>query len=146
MVGNSKHIPLLCTDVEEHKHLTNHFNKQLNVKIFDIFTDHFSNVNVDSIQETYLKISVYNKVIGQYVEQTNLKYSFSLKFTKLEAPEVGLWEKIFQVAGHNEDQQLPEEQWSEQPIPQAHQPHQQEIQQITQQPALPTSELQIAEQ
>ena len=38
--------------------------------MFDIFTDIFSNVNVDSIQETYPKINVYNIVIAQYMEET----------------------------------------------------------------------------
>ena len=60
-----KHVPLICTDAGEHEHLTNHFNEKLNVKIFNTYTDLFSNVNVDSIQETYPKISVYNKVIAQ---------------------------------------------------------------------------------
>ena len=55
---NGKHIPLLCTNMEEHEHLTNHFNKQLNAKIFNTFKDIFSNINIDSIQETYPKISV----------------------------------------------------------------------------------------
>ena len=36
---NSKHDPLLCTNVEEHEHLTNHFNEQLNAKILDTFKD-----------------------------------------------------------------------------------------------------------
>ena len=62
---------------------------------------------------------------------------------------VGLWAKTFQVAGHDEDQQLTKEQQSEPPKPQPYQPHQQQVQQITQQPAqqtaLLTSELQIAE-
>ena len=61
----SKHVSLIQTDAEEHEHLTNHFNEKLNVKIFYMFTDLFSNVNVDSIQETYPKISVYNKIIIQ---------------------------------------------------------------------------------
>ena len=47
-------------------------------------------MNIDSIQETYPKISVYNKIIMQYVEETNIKYGLNLKFTKLEASEVGL--------------------------------------------------------
>ena len=52
---------------------------------------------------------MYNKIIAQFVEETNLKYGLDLKFTKLEAPEVGLWAKAFQVADHNEDQQLPKQ-------------------------------------
>ena len=85
------------------------FKEKLNVKIFDTFTDLFSNINVDSIQETYPKITVYNKVIMQYVEETNIKYGLNLKLSKLEALEVGLWAKTFQVLGHNEDQQPPKE-------------------------------------
>ena len=54
----SKHVSLIHTGVEEHEHLTNHFNKNLNVKIFDTFTKLSSNINVDSIQENYLKINV----------------------------------------------------------------------------------------
>ena len=60
-----------------------------------MFTDIFSNVNIDSIQETYLKISVHNKVIVLYMEETNMKYRLNLKFTKLEALEVGLCAKHF---------------------------------------------------
>ena len=41
---NGKHIPLLCNDVEEHEHLTNYFQEQLNVKILDTFRDIFSYV------------------------------------------------------------------------------------------------------
>ena len=62
------------------------------------------------------------------MEETSIKYGLNLKFTKLEAPEVGLWAKTFQVAGHNEGQQPPKEQQLEQPRlqpqpPQAPQPH-----------------------
>ena len=78
-----------------------------------MFTELFSNVNVDSIQETYPKINVYNKVIAQYMKETNVKYGLNLKFTKLEALEVGLQTRTFQVAGHEEGPQLPDEQWSE---------------------------------
>ena len=46
---SGKHIPLICTNVEEHKLLINHFNENLNAKIFNTFTDLFSNVNMDSI-------------------------------------------------------------------------------------------------
>ena len=147
---NVKHVPLFCTDMEEHEHLTNHFNEQLNVKILDMFKDLFSNVNVDSIQKTYPKICVYNRIITQYVEDANTKYGLNLKFTKLEALEVCFWAKTFQVAGHHKDQQPPKEQQSEPPIPQPSQPHCQQGQQITQQlaqqMALFMGELQIAEQ
>ena len=85
------------------------FNEKLNAKIFDTFTELFNNINVDGIQETYPKINVYNKVIMQYMKETNMKYGLNLKFTKLEALEVGLWAKTFQVAGHEEGQQLPNE-------------------------------------
>ena len=48
----------------EHEHLTNHFNEKLNAKIFDTFTDLFSNVHIDSIQETYPK-SMYMIKLSQ---------------------------------------------------------------------------------
>ena len=104
---NGYHIPFHCTDMEAHKHLTNHFSEHLSNKVYNTFKDLFSNINLDSTQETYQKISIYNKIIAQFVEETNLKYGLDLKFTKLEAPEVGLWVKTFQVAGHSKDQQLP---------------------------------------
>ena len=149
-----KHIPLHCTDVEAQEHLTNYLNEQLNAKIFNTFKDLFSNVNLDSIQEIYPKISIYSKIIAQYVEETNIKYGINLEVTKLEAPEVGLWEKAFQVAGHNEDQQLSKQlaslQQLEPPKPQPHQPPQQQAhqhtQQLAQQRALLTNKLSIPKQ
>ena len=69
---SGKHVPLHCTDGEEHEHFTDQFNEQLNAKIFNTFKDLFSNVNLNSIQETHPKISIYNKIIMQYVEETNL--------------------------------------------------------------------------
>ena len=95
--------------MDEHEHFKNHFNECLSDKIYNTFRDLFSNINLNSIQKTYPKISIYNKIIAQFVEETNLKYSLDPKFTKLEAPEVGLWTKTFQVAGHNKDQQLPKQ-------------------------------------
>ena len=147
---NGKHISLLCTDAEEHEHLINPFNEQVNVQILDTFKDLFSNININSIQETYPNISVYNKIIVQYMEETNIKYGVNFKFTKLEAPELGIWAKTFQVAVHNENQQLPWKQPSKPSKPQPYQPPKQQAQQITQQPAdqmaLLMSEPQIAEQ
>ena len=56
-------------------------------------------------------------MIKQYLDETNIKYRLNLKFAKLEALELGLWAKTFQVAGHNKDQQPPKEQQSEPPKP-----------------------------
>ena len=52
------------------------------------------------------------------MDKTNIKYRLNLKFMKLEAPEVGIWAKSFQVVGHNENWQSPKEQQSEPPKPQ----------------------------
>ena len=104
-----KHVLFHCADMDECKHLTNRFNECLSNKVYNMFKDLFSNINLDGIQETYPKISMYNKIIVQFVEETNLKYSSDLKFPNLEAQEVGLWAKTFQLAGHNEDQQLPKQ-------------------------------------
>ena len=67
------------------------FNTCLSNKVYNTFKDFFSNIIIDSIQETYPKINVYNKIIVQFVKETNPKYGLDLKFTKLEAPEVDLW-------------------------------------------------------
>ena len=107
--------------MEDHEYLTKHFNEKLNTKILETFTELFSHINVDSIQETYPKVNVYNKVISQYIKETNMKYGLNLKFTKLEALEVGLWARTFQVAGNDKGPQLPERQWLEPPKTQ--QPH-----------------------
>ena len=68
---------------------------------------------------------MYNKIIVQFVEETNLRHGLNLNFTKLEAPEVDIWVKTFQVAGHNEDQQVPKQlvllHQSEPPQQQLHQ-------------------------
>ena len=100
---NGKHIPFHCTDAEECKHLTYHFIECLSNKVYNTFKDLLRNRNLDSIQETYPKISIHSKIIVQFVEETNFKYGLDLKFTKLEAPEVGLLAKTFQ------DQQLPKQ-------------------------------------
>ena len=78
----------------------------LNDKIYNTYKDLFCNINIDSIQETCPKISIYNNIIMQYVEETNLKYRLDLKFAILEAPEKGLWAKTFQIVGHCEDNQV----------------------------------------
>ena len=83
---SGRHISLICADAEEHEHLRNHLNEKPNAKIYDMFRDLLSNIYIDSIQETYMKISVYNKVIVQYMEETNIKYGLNLKFTKIRSP------------------------------------------------------------
>ena len=62
----------------------------------------------------------------QYVEETYIKYGLNLKFTTLEASEVGLWVKIFQVAGHDKDQQLPKQLATLQQLEPPQQPPQQQ--------------------
>ena len=68
--------------MDEHEHLTNHFNESLSDKVYNTFKDLFSNVNLNSIQETYPKISIYDKIIVQFVEETDLKVDLDLEFTK----------------------------------------------------------------
>ena len=122
---NFKHIPFHCTDAEAHEHFTNHFNECLRDKEYNMFKDLFSNINLDIILETIPKITIYNKIIVQFVEETNLKYGLDLKCTNLEAPEVDLWAKTFQAMGHSEDQQMPRQlalpQYLEPPQQQPHQ-------------------------
>ena len=61
------------------------------LKVLFVMTNLFSNINLDSIQETYPKIRMYNKIIAQFVEVTNLMV------------------KTFQVAGHDYEQQMPKQ-------------------------------------
>ena len=68
---SGKHIPFHCTNVDECEHLTNHFNEHLSDKVYNTFKDFFGNVNLNNIQETYPKNSVYNKRIAQFVEEKN---------------------------------------------------------------------------
>ena len=70
---SSSKAPFHCTDEMTCEYLKNHFNESLNDKIWNTFKDLFSNINIDSIQETYPKISIYNIIIMQYVEESNLK-------------------------------------------------------------------------
>ena len=51
-----------------------------------MFTDLFSNMNTDSIQETYPKISVHNKVIRQNVDRTNIKYGLISEIYQIRSP------------------------------------------------------------
>ena len=64
-----------------------------------------------------------------------MKYGLNLKYTKLEALEVGLWARTFQVAGNEEGPQLPTRQQSE--PPKAQQP---------QHTSIPINELPVIEQ
>ena len=47
-------------DSEAHENLKSHFNERLNNKVYSMFKELFSNVNVDSIKEVLPKISIYN--------------------------------------------------------------------------------------
>ena len=137
---NSNHGPFHCTNVMACEHLTNNFNKCLSNKVYNTFKDLFSNINIDSVQETCPKISIYNNIIAQFVKETNLKYSLDIKFTKLEAPDVGLFVKTFQLVGHSEDQQV-----SRQPAPLQHlEPPQQPPHQHTQMKACQTAVSEVA--
>ena len=87
-----------------------------------MFKDLFSNVNIGIIQKTYPKNSIYNSIIMQFVEETNLKYELDLKYTILQAPEVGLWAIIFQVMGHFKDNQVSGQQMPSQHLESPQQP------------------------
>ena len=52
-------VPFNCTDLMTCEHLKNHFDECLNDKIYNTSKDLFSNINIDSIQETYLEFSIY---------------------------------------------------------------------------------------
>ena len=103
----SRYILFHWTNAEACKDLTNHFNQHWSDKVYNTFKDLFNNIYVDSIQETYPQIGVYNKKIVSFLEETNLKYGLDLKYAKLNASEVGLWAKAFQAEGHSETNNHP---------------------------------------
>ena len=72
--------------------------------MYDTFKELFGNINVDSIKEALLKISVYNDIIARYVEEIDLKYGIALSYTQLEAIEIGHWAEMLQVAAKSNDQ------------------------------------------
>ena len=92
------------------------------IKYIICFKDLFSSITIDSIQETYPKISIYNNIIVQLVEETNLKYGLDLKFTILEAAEVGLWARTFQVVDYHKDNQVSRQQMPSQHLEPPQQP------------------------
>ena len=80
------------------EYLNNHFNKQLNDKVYNIFKELFQGINIDSMKEALLKVSIYNSIIEKFIEEINSKYGMALMFTTLEPHEVGHWAETFQMA------------------------------------------------
>ena len=80
------------------EYLKNHFNEQLNDKVYNTFKELFQGINIDSMKEALPKVSINNIIIAMFVEEINCKYGMSVTFTTLEPHEVGHWTKTFQVA------------------------------------------------
>ena len=80
------------------EYLKNHFNEQLNVKVYNTFKELFQSINIDSMKEALPKASIYNSIILKFIENINSKYGMALMFTTLEPHEVGDWAKTFQLA------------------------------------------------
>ena len=66
---SGSNVPFHCTDTMTCKHLTNDLTECLYDKVYNTFKDLFNDININSIQETYPKISIYNNRIVQFVEE-----------------------------------------------------------------------------
>ena len=53
---DNSNMSVCSLDSEANENLKTHFNKRLNNKVYDTFKELFSNVNIDSIKEVYLKL------------------------------------------------------------------------------------------
>ena len=74
-VHNDGSNVFICSlDSEAHENLKSHFNKGFNDKVYNMFKELFSIINIDSIKEVLPKIKEYNDTIARYVENINLKY------------------------------------------------------------------------
>ena len=83
----------LGSDTQEN--VNSYFNDRLSDKVYTTFKELFSNVNINSICEILPKINQYNNEIGKFVEDINIKYGFSVKYTQLEVSEISTGLKLF---------------------------------------------------
>ena len=107
MHNDGSNVSTCSLDLEAHENLKSHFNERLNDRVYSTFKELFSKVNVDSIKEVLPQIKVYNNTIASYMEEINLKYGVTLRYTHLEFSEIGHWAETFQVATHSNDPQQP---------------------------------------
>ena len=93
------------------EYLKNHFNEQLNDKVYNTFKQLFQGISIDSMKEALPKVSIYNSIIAKFVEDISSKCGMSLTFTPLVSNEVGHWAKTFQMAsGSNQAPSSPRPQ------------------------------------
>ena len=96
----SCYISTLNSDVIMQEYLRNHF-KWLNDKVYGTFKELFEGINIDSMKEALMKVSICNNSIGKFVDEINSKYGMALTFTTLEPCELGHWAETFQVVCGN---------------------------------------------
>ena len=65
---------------------------------YNTFKELFEGINIDSMKEVLLKVSMYNSIITKFIDEINSKYGMALTFTTLEPFEVGHWAETFHVA------------------------------------------------
>ena len=53
------------------EYLKNHFNKWLNDKVYNTFKELFEGINIDSMKEVLPKVSIYNSIIANFVDEIN---------------------------------------------------------------------------
>ena len=75
-------------DSVAHEYLKNHFNELLKDKVYNTFKELFGSINIDSMKEAFLKVSIYNDTIARFIKETNSKYGMVITFMHLEPCEV----------------------------------------------------------
>ena len=69
------------SDAIMQEYLKNHFNEQLNDKVYSTFKELFERINIDSMKVALLKVSIYNSTIAKFIDEINSKYGIALTFT-----------------------------------------------------------------
>ena len=59
------------SDSQTQEYLKNHFNEQLNDKVYNTSKKLFQGINIDSMKEALLKVSIHNSIIVKFVEEIN---------------------------------------------------------------------------
>ena len=53
------------SDSISQEYLRNHFNEQLNYKVYNTFKELFQSINIDSMKEDLTKYTIYNSIIAK---------------------------------------------------------------------------------
>ena len=79
-------ISISNSDAVTQEYLKNHFNEQLNNKVYSTCQELFEGMNIDSMKEALPKVSIYNNIIAKFIGEINSKYGMAVMFTTYRTP------------------------------------------------------------